>query len=312
MAHARPTIAALTLASAALIAPAVAIGGVLASSGSMPAAASSARHLSTKYLLAHLTVEAPHPVGYQRSAFKLWDPQPNGCDTRDEVLIRDARHGPRIGVDCRLTKGRWVSPYDGVATTNPTDEQIDHVVPLEQAWAAGAWKWTPKSREHFANDLGTHFDLLAVSAHSNESKGDNGPDQYLPPKKSFDCTYMTDYTAVLWRWRLTIDPPEKTFLRKHLKACGWPKVTEPARPRISLVTVSPSPTPSTSPAPSTTPTPTPTITPTGSHTCTLTSTGKCISAGEFCPQADYGQTGYDASGSPLVCTGDTTHPRWEP
>lgn len=47
------------------------------------------------------------------------------------------------------------------------------------------------------------------------------------------------------------------------------------------------------------------------HTCTTTSTGKCIQGGEFCPQADYGTTGYDANGTPYVCTGDRTHPHWE-
>lgn len=123
---------------------------------------------------------------------------------------------------------------------------------------------------------------------SNESKGDDGPDEYLPPKKSFDCRYMTDYTAVLWRWHLSIDPTEKAFHHAHLAGCGWPKITEPTRPPIHHGG-------STHPH----------------HGCTKTSTGNCIKAGEFCPVADYGQTGYDASGDKLVCTGSRLHPRWE-
>lgn len=47
------------------------------------------------------------------------------------------------------------------------------------------------------------------------------------------------------------------------------------------------------------------------HSCTRTSTGSCIQGGEFCPQADYGQVGYDASGDAYTCTGDRTHPHWE-
>lgn len=47
------------------------------------------------------------------------------------------------------------------------------------------------------------------------------------------------------------------------------------------------------------------------HSCTTTSSGHCIKGGEFCPQADYGQTGYDASGDKLAYTGDRTHPHWE-
>jgi hypothetical protein len=265
---------------------------------SAPAAPSASRHLSTKYLLAHLTVRAPHMTGYVRSKFKLWDSHPGGCNTRYEVLIRDAKRKPHVGAGCFLTHGRWLSPYDSIVTTNPTDEQIDHVVPLEQAWSAGAWRWSASTREQFANDLGTSYDLLAVSAHSNESKGDRGPDQYLPPKTTFDCRYMADYTAILWRWQLTIDLPEKSFLHKHLRTCGWPTVAEPARPTIHRGST-------------TSPTPTPTPTPISTHSCTLTSTGNCIKAGEFCPKADYGQTGYDANGDPLTCTGDAAHPRWE-
>jgi hypothetical protein len=47
------------------------------------------------------------------------------------------------------------------------------------------------------------------------------------------------------------------------------------------------------------------------HSCTTTSSGSCIQGGEFCPQAYYGMTGYDAYGDAYVCTGDTTHPHWE-
>jgi hypothetical protein len=47
------------------------------------------------------------------------------------------------------------------------------------------------------------------------------------------------------------------------------------------------------------------------HACTTTSSGSCIRGGEFCPQADYGMTGYDANGTTYVCTGDRTHPHWE-
>jgi predicted secreted protein len=47
------------------------------------------------------------------------------------------------------------------------------------------------------------------------------------------------------------------------------------------------------------------------HACTTTSSGSCIQGGEFCPQADYGQSGWDANGTRYVCEGDTTHPHWE-
>jgi hypothetical protein len=46
------------------------------------------------------------------------------------------------------------------------------------------------------------------------------------------------------------------------------------------------------------------------HACTHTSSGTCIRAGQFCPQASYGNSGWDAKGRRYVCKGDHTHPHW--
>ncbi|HVV77948.1 MAG TPA: HNH endonuclease family protein [Mycobacteriales bacterium] len=282
---------------------------------------------SARWLLSHLTVGPTSAPGYVRSAFKLWDSAGHGCDVRDEVLIRDAVQ-VHVGPGCALT-GKWRSPYDGVVTTNPTQEQVDHVVPLADAWGAGAWQWTAKTREAYANDLGTNFDLLAVSAYSNESKSDRDPSSYLPPRTSFDCRYMTYYVAVLWRWRLDISQSLKEFLSPRLASCPQVSVVEPPRPPIAYATSpapsptptptvsttpiaspTPRPTPATTPSPTPTPTPTfvaPSPTPTVSHACTQTSTGSCIRAGEFCSNAAEGTYGYDASGNRLYCSGGHWH-----
>jgi hypothetical protein len=208
--------------------------GFLTVQTASPAAATPAaiRTMSTHALLDHLTVGSTYHRGYVRSKFSLWSEHPDGCNTRYQVLIRDAVRKPIVEAGCYLAHGKWVSPYDGFTTTNPTKIQIDHVVPLAVAWGSGAWRWDAATRKAFANDLGTSYDLLAVSGRSNEAKGDSGPDKWLPPRRSFDCRYMADYTAVLWRWHLHIDPTQKSFLSNHLRTCGWPNVKEPARPTI--------------------------------------------------------------------------------
>jgi hypothetical protein len=210
----------------------VSSGLVVAGSPGTANSAPATRTLSSHTLLDSLIVGSTFHSGYVRTKFSLWSSQANGCNTRDVVLIRDAVVKPTVESGCFLTHGKWVSPYDGITSSTPTKVQIDHVVPLAVAWGSGAWRWTPATRRAFANDLGTRYDLLAVSSHANESKGDKGPDEWLPPKTSFDCRYMTDYTAVLWRWKLHIDPTQKAFLSSHLRACGWPRAVEPARPAI--------------------------------------------------------------------------------
>jgi hypothetical protein len=277
---------------------AVVIAGIGSLTTTAPTSAAAARpdvhRVSSHYLLTHLPVHAAHYGGYLRSKFTLWTEHADGCNTRYKVLFRDAVVKPTVEAGCYLANGKWVSPYDGFTTTNPTKLQVDHVVPLAAAWGAGAYRWNSDTRKRFANDLGTSYDLIAVSSHSNESKGDDGPDQYLPPRSSFDCRYMADYTAVLWRWHLSIDRAEKSFLSHHLAQCGWPKIAEPSRPRIGLGSSKPPPRKPLHP-----------------HACTKTSTGKCIRAGEFCAKADYGQSGYDGDGHRLTCTGSRSHPHWE-
>ncbi len=210
------------------------LGGLVVSA--RPATAAT---LSTRSMLGQLTVAREHTAGYSRSRFTLWiDADHDGCNTRSEVLIAEATKKPHVGAGCRPTGGKWRSPYDGLTTTNPSTFDIDHLVPLAEAWQSGAWRWNASTRQRYANDLGYSPDLVAVSAHSNRSKGDRDPTTWLPTLKRFDCTYMTWWVAVKWRWRLTIDPAEKTFLTKHLRACGWPNAAKPSRPAIGSTTSS--------------------------------------------------------------------------
>lgn len=54
---------------------------------------------------------------------------------------------------CTVSRGRWVSPYDGATWTNPSDVDIDHRVALKEAWESGARSWTAANRQRFANDV---------------------------------------------------------------------------------------------------------------------------------------------------------------
>jgi Protein of unknown function (DUF1524) len=59
---------------------------------------------------------------------------------------------------------------------------IDHIVPPANAWRSGAKRWSRKRRRSSANDL-TDSQLIAVSASSNRSKGDQGPEAWEPPRR---------------------------------------------------------------------------------------------------------------------------------
>jgi len=156
--------------------------------------------------------------GYSRERFAHWRETGRNCDTRDTVLRRD---GAQIRLrGCDVVGGRWLSPYDGKTHTDPSEVDIDHVVPLANAWRSGADRWSDERRADFANDLHTP-ELIAVTAAVNRSKGDQDPAQWKPARRAAWCQYALDWIGVKSHWRLTVTPAEKRALTTMLETCVW-------------------------------------------------------------------------------------------
>jgi hypothetical protein len=158
--------------------------------------------------------------GYSRDRFPHWIEQPDGCSTREEVLKRDGS-GVQTGAGCRVTAGSWTSRYDNVQYSDAGKLDIDHMVPLANAWRTGANKWTDDQRKQFANDL-TRPQLAAVSLSVNRSKGDQDPSQWKPSDRGYWCVYAENWITVKSYWRLTVTEDEKTALVEMLGTCQWP------------------------------------------------------------------------------------------
>jgi hypothetical protein len=186
-------------------------------------------------LLPQLKVSAPKLTGYSRDLFRLWiDADGNGCDARKEVLISEARVKPTLLAGCRLSGGRWWSAYDNLYITDAGSLDIDHFVPLSEAWQSGAWRWSPTTRKAYANDLDYPLSLIAVTASTNRQKSDQDPAEWLPAFNEYRCTYVATWIAVKWRWRLTIDPAEQVALRLGITGCGAAaRVPKPTRGAIT-------------------------------------------------------------------------------
>ncbi|MEV0164975.1 HNH endonuclease family protein [Nonomuraea fuscirosea] len=168
--------------------------------------------------LARLDVAEPGSMsGYSRARFPHWAQQGKSCDTREVVLARD---GADVKQDesCRVVSGSWHSEYDGKDLTDASDLDIDHMVPLAQAWRSGAKSWTDARRKQFANDL-EGPQLIAVSAASNRSKGDQSPDQWRPPQRSYWCVYSRAWIDVKSRYDLTITDAERDALTEMVGTC---------------------------------------------------------------------------------------------
>lgn len=159
-------------------------------------------------------------TGYSRSSFKHWsDFDEDGCNTRNEVLIEESLLAITIGPRCRLIGGSWFSPYDGKTTTRPSTFDVDHFVPLAEAWDSGARDWSAQEREQYANDLDHADALIAVTASSNRSKSDKDPAEWLPPREDFLCTYAATWIDIKIEWDLAADHDEVAALEEVLEEC---------------------------------------------------------------------------------------------
>jgi len=178
----------------------------------VPSAATARSELAT------ITVAAAGSgTGYSRDLFPHWHIVSGTCDTRETVLKRDGTSVVTSSA-CAATSGRWFSPYDGASWTASSDVDIDHVVPLKNAWISGASAWTTSKRETYANDL-TRPQLIAVTDNVNSSKGDKSPDVWKPPLTSYYCTYARMWVAVKYYWALKITSAEKSALTSMLNTC---------------------------------------------------------------------------------------------
>ena len=198
---------------------------------------------STAALLASITVENEYTSGYVRELFPHWkDLDGDGCDTREEVLIRDSQTKAQVDpFGCVVVAGDWLSPYDGARWSDKGNVDIDHVVALKEAWDSGAWAWTTSQRTLFANDLSDPRTLLAVTDSVNQSKSDKDPSNWLPPLASYHCTYISDWVAVKARWKLSMDQSEYGRVKKLVDNCGGSSVATSLPSTVtSVATTAPS------------------------------------------------------------------------
>jgi hypothetical protein len=152
----------------------------------------------------------------------MWlDLDGDGCDARADVLIDESltpAQVDRTGT-CAVVAGDWRSRYDGIGVSDPAELDIDHLVPLGEAWRSGGREWNSEQRTAYANDVDHPDQLVAVTAGSNRSKGDQDPANWRPTDRSAWCWYATAWIDVKHRWALSVDTFERDALAQMLATC---------------------------------------------------------------------------------------------
>ena len=191
-------------------------------------------------ILATLAVQGRAPkTGYDRAQYgQAWaDIDRNGCDTRNDILRRDSTSLTiKPGTNgCRVEAGLLQDRYSGTAVPYERGDgqvEIDHVVPLADAWQKGAQQWSGQRRTEFANDP---LNLVATGTALNQAKSGSDAASWLPPSRSARCDYVARQIAVKHTYDLWVTPAEKDAMQRVLAGCPGQTLPPagPAPPRAT-------------------------------------------------------------------------------
>ena len=227
-------IAVTVLAASALVPAAT------AHAAPAPVTPSQVAQSSARTTLESLAVKGRAPkTGYERSQFgQAWSDDVsvadghNGCDTRNDILGRDLSGVTlKPGTNgCVVLSGTLDDPYTrtsiaftrGSATSSKV--QIDHVVALSDAWQKGAQQLSAEQRRNLANDP---RNLQATDGRTNQAKGAGDAATWLPPNKSYRCTYVERQIAVKAIYHLWVTAAEKQAMIRILSNCSAPEADSP-------------------------------------------------------------------------------------
>lgn len=159
---------------------------------------------------------------YDHADWKYWIDADGDCqDTRTEVLIAESIEPVTFKTDkkCQVAGGKWICPFTKKEFTDPSRLDVDHLIPLKNAFVSGGHEWSETKKALFANELGYENHLRAVDRSANRSKGARGPEEWLPPNEELHCRYVKDWARVKDLWRLEMTPVEVSAVAKVLDTC---------------------------------------------------------------------------------------------
>ena len=150
-----------------------------------------------------LNVRNPFP-GFNQYLREWWGDE-GFRKTRQEVLKRDSKIPVTLDRRGRVIGGYWVDAFTGEGLSDPRQVQIDHVVPVSEAYQAGGYGWGKGDRLAFMNDPDN---LVVTSKNENQRKGRLLAGGYLPPKKELRAGFLGRVVKVKDKYGLALTEEE--------------------------------------------------------------------------------------------------------
>ena len=155
--------------------------------------------------------------------FGSWIDEDGDCqNTRAEVLLIESLSSVsfRDNSSCTVDSGEWYDPYTDSTFYFASDVDIDHFVPLYDAFYSGAYLWPEYKRIEYSNDLYVfEHHLIAVDKGENRSKGKKPPHEWMPPNSDYHCEYASNWITIKYLWELTVTTQEYNFLQNLIQNC---------------------------------------------------------------------------------------------
>jgi hypothetical protein len=161
-------------------------------------------------------------VGYDRDEFGGWIDLDNDCqNTRAEILIDNSEEEVffRSSNNCVVDSGYWYDPYTDSYYYLAKEVQIDHFVPLKNAYISGAHQWSEDRKKEYSTYTLYEYHLIPVYGPSNQKKGAKGPEDWLPENTDFHCAYINIWVEIKLFWELTVTQEEFDAIEAVSKNC---------------------------------------------------------------------------------------------
>lgn len=152
---------------------------------------------------------------YNRKEFKHWDDEDRDCRNRRAEILKEhsltkVKYRKSKRGYCTVESGKWNDFYFPEVHTQASKVDIDHVVPLKNAWDSGAHAWAKAERETFANDP---LNLVITNRKYNRQKGAQTPLTWAPIDRDYYCKYLNLWIKIKRKYQLTINKQVFLFLR---------------------------------------------------------------------------------------------------
>lgn len=175
---------------------------------------------STRALLNTLVQREPGGPAFQEAAFGEPVIGADGCTTQQRFVLKSGAPWS-MATPCMALSGEWPLLWEiGLFSEDPSVLDVAYTVPLEEAWYAGAWAWTPEERKAFANDTFTDLSMQVMTIEGKKGRGSSDPAHWWPPTAGYRCGYAAEWVAVKARWNLTVDPAEYDAIMTLLNQTG--------------------------------------------------------------------------------------------